>query len=148
MSIKRPQLLSRPKRCTTSSNPKGRNLSNRKSQRGVESIGIEETYTLDRWLNKQTKGVGREKGRAAQGWQFYASVIREGTGSPIKLPIRKGEEKGGEVPNEGRKKGTIKKTQNQNKTKQNPFISKEIQWIRLENRRLRGKTRNTQQQAK
>ena len=61
--------------------------------------------------------MGREKRRAAQGWQFYASVIREGTGSPIKLPTRSGEGKGGGVPNGGRKKGTTKKTQKQNKTK-------------------------------
>ena len=62
--------------------------------------------------------MGREMGRVAQGWQFYASVIREGTGFPIKLPTRSGEGKGGEVPNEGRKKGTTNKTQKQNKTKQ------------------------------
>ena len=50
--------------------------------------------------------MSREKRRAAQGWQFYASELG-------------GEGKGGEIPNERRKKGTTKKTQKQNnKTKQ------------------------------
>ena len=62
--------------------------------------------------------MGREKGRAAQGWQFYASVNgREGTGFPIKLPTRSGEGERGEVPNEGRKKRNRKK--DKNKTTQN-----------------------------
>ena len=47
--------------------------------------------------------MGREKGRAAQGWQFYASVIREGTGSPIKLPTRSGEGKEGEISRNAKK---------------------------------------------
>ena len=73
---------------------------------------------------------------------------------PFELGRRnsKGKSPGNEVGENGRgtKCGTQKRNNKntQINRKQTPFISKEIQTIRLENRRLRGKTQNLQQQAK